>query len=108
MRMLRLQGQDCTHRLHASPLTAQATGVQIPSGAAFHFDIFPSRLELIRVHDNRCFKHDAEMTVRTARGLPLVVRMVLREQNEFSKHDLVRFSSFAPCLSLPDCIGKIG
>ena len=82
MRMLSLQGQDCTRRLHAGLSTAQATGVQIPSGAAFHFDIilFPSRLELIRVPDNRCFEHDAEMTVRTARGLPLVVRMVLREE----------------------------
>ena len=80
MRMLSLQGQDCTRRLHAGLSTAQATDVQIPSGAAFHFDIFPSRLELIRVPDNRCFEHDAEMTVRTARGLPLVVRMVLRER----------------------------
>ena len=98
--MLRLQGQDCTCRLRAGPSTTPATGVQIPSGAAFHFDIFPSRLELIRVHDNRCFEPDAEMTVRTAHGLPLVVRMVLKK-NEFSKHDLARFSSFSRAMSQP-------
>ena len=80
MCMLRLQGQDCTRRLHVGPSIAHATGVQIPIGAAFHFDIFPSWLELIRVHDNRCFEHDTEMTVRTAHGLPPVVRMILREE----------------------------
>ena len=55
-----MQGQDCKRRLHAGPSTAHVTSVQIPSVAAFHFDIFPLRLELIRVHDNRCFEHDAE------------------------------------------------
>ena len=41
---------------------------------------FPSRLEPTRVYDNKCFEYDAEMTVRTARGPPLVVRMVLKEE----------------------------
>ena len=77
MRMLCLQGQDCT-----CPPIVPATGVRFPSGVASHFGISVTAGWLIRVHDNRCFEYEAGMTVCTARGLPLqvVVRMVLKEE----------------------------